>query len=115
MKGQLGPDNGRRPNIRAPSKKVNFTKNITEVLRNIEDKQSWKYDELPPAQLLEKLKLIGLWWIEMSLNAPSSSGLASRFSYERLVRSFGLLWLLDCHFGYWAPRPSACRCCYYPR
>jgi hypothetical protein len=57
MKSHLGPNNGGRPNIRAPSKKVNFTKNIAEVLRDIEDEQSWKFDELPPAQLLEKLKL----------------------------------------------------------
>jgi hypothetical protein len=48
---------GRRPKIRGPSGKVNFTKRLVGVLRDIEDNQSWKYDELSPVQLLEKLKL----------------------------------------------------------
>jgi hypothetical protein len=57
MKSDLAPDDGRRPNIRAPSKKVNFTKHLVGVLRDIEENQIWKYDELCPVQLLEKLKL----------------------------------------------------------
>jgi hypothetical protein len=48
---------GRRPKIRGPSEKVNLTKRLAGVLRDIEDNQSWKYDELSPVQLLERLKL----------------------------------------------------------
>jgi len=48
---------GRRPKIRGPSEKVNFTRHLVGVLRDIEDNQSWKYDELSPVQLLERLKL----------------------------------------------------------
>jgi hypothetical protein len=48
---------GRRPKIRGPSGKVNFTRHLVGVLRDLEDNQSWKYDELSPVQLLEKLKL----------------------------------------------------------
>jgi hypothetical protein len=57
MKSELPQDNGRCPNIRAPSKKVNLTKPLVGVLRDLEDNQSWKYDELSPVQLLERLKL----------------------------------------------------------
>jgi hypothetical protein len=48
---------GRCPKIRGPSGKVNFTKHLARVLRDLEDNQSWKYDELSPVQLLERLKL----------------------------------------------------------
>ena len=48
---------GRRPKIRGPSGKVNFTRHLVGVSRDLEDNQSWKYDELSPVQLLEKLKL----------------------------------------------------------
>jgi len=48
---------GRRPKIRGPSEKDNFTRHLVGVLRDIEDNQSWKYDELSPVQLLERLKL----------------------------------------------------------
>jgi hypothetical protein len=57
MKSDPASEIGRCPNIRAPSKKVNFTKHLVGVLRDIEDNQGWKYDELPPVQLLERLKL----------------------------------------------------------
>ncbi|HYZ72945.1 MAG TPA: thioredoxin [Chthoniobacterales bacterium] len=57
MKSDLAPDDGRRPNTRAPSKNVNFSKHLAGVLRDIEENHSWKYDELCPVQLLEKLKL----------------------------------------------------------
>jgi hypothetical protein len=56
MKSDPDPEMG-RPNIRASSKKVNLTKHLVGVFRDIEDNQSWKYDELPPVQLLERLKL----------------------------------------------------------
>jgi hypothetical protein len=49
---------GRRPKIRdSPSGKVNFTRHLEGVLRDLEDNQSWKYDELSPVQLLERLEL----------------------------------------------------------
>jgi hypothetical protein len=57
MKSDADPEIGRCPNIRAPSKKADFSKQLVGVLRDIEDNQSWKYDELPPVQLLERLKL----------------------------------------------------------
>jgi hypothetical protein len=37
--------------------KVNFTKHLVGVWRDLEDNQSWKYDELSPVQMLERLKL----------------------------------------------------------
>ena len=37
--------------------KVNFTKHLRGVLRDLEDNQSWAYDELSPVQLLERLRL----------------------------------------------------------
>ena len=37
--------------------KVNLTKHLVGVLRDLEDNQSWKYDELSPVKLLERLKL----------------------------------------------------------
>lgn len=57
MKSDPASEIGRCPNICAPSKTVNFTKHLVGVLRDIEDNQDWKYDELPPVQLLERLKL----------------------------------------------------------
>ena len=57
MKSHLAPDDGRCPNTQVSSKEVNFTKRLMEVLRDIEDNQSWKYEELPPVRLMEKLKL----------------------------------------------------------
>ena len=36
--------------------KVNF-KHLMGVLRDLEENQSWKYDELSPVQMLERLKL----------------------------------------------------------
>ena len=57
MKRDLAQDNDRRPDSGIPSKNVNFTKHLMGVLRDIEDNQSWTYDELPPVQLLKKLKL----------------------------------------------------------
>jgi hypothetical protein len=48
---------GRCPKIRGPSGKANFSKRLVGVLRDVEDNQSWKYDELAPVQLLERLNL----------------------------------------------------------
>ena len=36
---------------------VNLTKHLVGVWRNLQDNQSWKYDELSPVQMLERLKL----------------------------------------------------------
>jgi hypothetical protein len=46
-----------RPNVRAPSESLNFTEHLIGFWRDLEDNQHWKYDELSPVQLLEKLKL----------------------------------------------------------
>jgi hypothetical protein len=42
--------------IRAPSEKSNRSKYLATFWRDLEDNQDWKYDELSPVQLLEKLK-----------------------------------------------------------
>jgi hypothetical protein len=47
----------RRATARAPSEKLNFTKHFVGLWRDLEDNQHWKYGELSPVQLLEKLKL----------------------------------------------------------
>jgi hypothetical protein len=47
----------RRATARAPSEKLNFTKHFVGLWHDLEDNQHWKYGELSPVQLLEKLKL----------------------------------------------------------
>jgi len=42
--------------FRAPSEKSNLSKHLANFWRDLEDNQHWKYDELSPVQLLEKLK-----------------------------------------------------------
>ncbi len=44
-------------NFRASSEKLTFTEHLAGFWRDLEDDQRWKYDELSPVQLLEKLKL----------------------------------------------------------
>lgn len=41
----------------ASSQKSSFVKSLIEAWQELQDNQPWKYEELPPAQLLEKLKL----------------------------------------------------------
>jgi hypothetical protein len=57
MKNKQALETDRGANVRASSEKVNFTKHLVRFWRDLEDKQDWKYDELPPVQLLQKLKL----------------------------------------------------------
>src|ERR1700720_4425230 len=57
MKNKRALEIDRRANFRASSEKLNFTKQLVGFWRDLEDNQRWKYDELPPAQLLAKLKL----------------------------------------------------------
>ena len=61
MKNKLAPEIDRRANSRASSEKLNLTKHLVEFWRDLErdlqDNLHWKYDELSPGQLLEKLKL----------------------------------------------------------
>jgi hypothetical protein len=47
----------RRANFRASSEKLTFSEHLAGFWRDLEDDQRWKYDELSPVQLLEKLKL----------------------------------------------------------
>jgi hypothetical protein len=57
MKNKRALEIDRRANFRASSEKLNFTKHLVGFWRDLENNQRWKYDELSPAQLLEKLKL----------------------------------------------------------
>jgi hypothetical protein len=57
MKKKRALDIDRRANFRASSEQPNFTKHLAGFWRDLEDSQCWKYDELPPVQLLGKLKL----------------------------------------------------------
>jgi hypothetical protein len=56
MKSERAPEINRRPNIRAPSETFHLTKHLVGIWRDLGDNQRWKYDELSPVQLLEKLK-----------------------------------------------------------
>ena len=56
MKNRRALKSDRRANVRASSEKLNFTKQLVGFWRDLEDNQRWKYDELSPVQLLEKLK-----------------------------------------------------------
>src|SRR5260221_349004 len=56
MKNKRALEIDRRANIRASSEKSNFSRHLVGFWRDLEDNQRWKYDELSPLQLLEKLK-----------------------------------------------------------
>ena len=61
MKNKRALEINRRANFRASSEKFNFTKHLVGfwryLERDLEDNLHWKYDELSPLPLLEKLKL----------------------------------------------------------
>jgi hypothetical protein len=57
MKNKRALEVDRRVNSRASSEKLNFTKHLVGFWRDLEDNQRWKYEELSPVLLLEKLKL----------------------------------------------------------
>ena len=61
MKNKRALEINRRANFRASSEKFNFTKHLVgfwrDLERDLEDNLHWKYDELSPVHLLEKLKL----------------------------------------------------------
>jgi hypothetical protein len=61
MKNKRALEIDRRANSRASSEKLNLTKHLVgfwrDLERDLEDNLHWKYDELSPGQLLEKLKL----------------------------------------------------------
>jgi hypothetical protein len=57
MENGLTPKIDGRINVRAPSEKFNLTKHLVGIWRDLEDNQRWKYEELPPVQLLEKWQL----------------------------------------------------------
>jgi hypothetical protein len=57
MKNKRALEVDRRANSRASSEKLNFTKHLVGFWRDLEDNQRWKYEELSPVLLLEKLKL----------------------------------------------------------
>jgi hypothetical protein len=44
-------------NFRASLEKLNVSKHLTGFWRDLEDDQRWKFDELPPVQLLNKSQL----------------------------------------------------------
>ena len=61
MKHKRALEIDRRANFRASSEKFNFTNHLVgfwrDLERDLEDNLHWKYDELSPLPLLEKLKL----------------------------------------------------------
>src|SRR5260370_39664150 len=57
MKNKRALEIDRRANFRAASEKFKFTKHLARVWRDLQDNQHWKYDELSPVQVLEKLNL----------------------------------------------------------
>ena len=57
MKNERAVETDRRRNVHGSSEKFILTKPLVRVWRDLEDKQLWKYDELSPVRLLEKLKL----------------------------------------------------------
>ena len=61
MKNKPAPAIDRRVNSHASSEKPNLTKHLVgfwrDLDRDLEDNLHWKYDELSPLPLLEKLKL----------------------------------------------------------
>jgi len=57
MKNKRALEIDRRANFRASSEKLNLTKHLVGFWQDLEDNLHWKYDELSPGQLLEKLKL----------------------------------------------------------
>ena len=61
MKNKRTLEINRRANFCASSEKFNFTKHLVgfwrDLERDLEDNLHWKYDELSPLPLLEKLKL----------------------------------------------------------
>jgi len=57
MKNKRALEIDRRAKFRASSEKPSVTNHPGGFCRDLEDNQRWKYDELSPVQLLEKLKL----------------------------------------------------------
>src|SRR5258708_10655880 len=57
MKNERAVETDRCRNVHGWSEKFILTKPLVRVWRDLEDKQLWKYDELSPVRLLEKLKL----------------------------------------------------------
>ncbi|HZC34604.1 MAG TPA: hypothetical protein VE242_03265 [Chthoniobacterales bacterium] len=57
MENRPTPHINGRPKVCVPSQKRNFTKHLVGIWRDLEDNPRWKYEELPPVQLLEKWQL----------------------------------------------------------
>jgi hypothetical protein len=57
MKNKRDRETDKRTNLRASSEKSTFSKQLAGFWRDLEDNQHWKYDELSPVHLLERLKL----------------------------------------------------------
>jgi hypothetical protein len=78
-------------NFRASPENLTFTEHLAEFWRDLEDDQRWKYDELPPVQLLEKSQL--------GERLPDKDELArAEFFWRRRPRSLPatafLLWII---------------------
>jgi hypothetical protein len=56
MKNKRALETDRRAKVRASSEKSTFSKQLAGVWRDLQDDQRWKYDELSPVHLLEKLR-----------------------------------------------------------
>jgi hypothetical protein len=78
-------------NFRASLEKLNVSKHLTGFWRDLEDDQRWKFDELPPVQLLNKSQL--------DEHLPDKDELASAEFFwrrrPRLLPATGfLLWII---------------------
>ena len=78
MKNEQTPENHRVRDIRARSESFDFTKRLSRALRDLEHNQCWKYGQLPPVQLLEKLELDERPTTRMNSHAPNAFGIAGR-------------------------------------
>jgi len=56
-KNERTPEIRRVHDVRAWLESFNFTKRLVRLLRDLEHNQCWKYGQLSPVQLLEKLKV----------------------------------------------------------
>src|SRR5260221_14684697 len=90
----------RRANARAPTEKLNLHKHLVGLWRGLEDNQHWKFDELSPVQLLEKLNLKKHPTDKDELARAEFFGVAGHACFRQPAILFGLFRLLGCQSGY---------------
>jgi hypothetical protein len=82
-----------------PSEKARFTKRLTELWRDLQDDQYWKYEASSPVQILEKLKLDRCQQNNDELARLIGSGIAGRAYFAQPPILLGFWQLSDCHSG----------------